>query len=321
MTNERARVLALGAIAALFARAAYLQAQVVAPCPPATGGVFLPCQVDVPPRSLPDNAIPAYPAILLATGVGGIVRVAYTIDSTGRSLLETLTVVQSSHALFTLVVRTVIPRTRYSPGVRDGQRVPVRREEVFEFIAKDKDSPPLDVVLLVVDSTAAGVPRTVIGTLPRDSSAIGALTSADLLEAERAALAVVANEARSKDAGTEIVICVEFHAGGNRGPADAETIRRLSVPGLRAVPPRDCPPTYESMFARIDSLGRVIPRPPGSVDPERLTLERSWVWTRDVVAVETVRWKGTGGVRHRCAVRRAGDMWTATCKVTGVMVS
>jgi hypothetical protein len=57
------------------------------------------------------------------------------------------------------------------------------------------------------------------------------------------------------------------------------------------------------------------------VDPDWLTLDRALVWTKDIVVVDTQRWKGTRGVRHQCIVRRTGARLTADCKQTATMVS
>lgn len=64
-------------------------------------------------RLIGDVPTPRYPAQLLGAGIGGEVRVRFDVDTTGRPLMSTFSVVSSPHALLTAAVRKVIPSMRF----------------------------------------------------------------------------------------------------------------------------------------------------------------------------------------------------------------
>ena len=149
----------------------------------------------VPPRLLGDRAMPRYPAELDAVGVGGSVRVRYTIDTAGRPV-PPYEILESAHEVLANAVRSALPRTRFSPGRFAGRPVPVIHEEVFEFIADRKELSPLPIIVLRRDSAPDGVPRTVIGRALRDSAAERSVPWAERHAAQRAALSVILTDAR-----------------------------------------------------------------------------------------------------------------------------
>jgi TonB family protein len=77
----------------------------------------------------------AYPQALRAKGreVQGQVLVEFTVDTTGRPDMATLSVLQSDHELFTAAVRKAIPSMRFVPGVENGRKTRVLVTKQFRF--------------------------------------------------------------------------------------------------------------------------------------------------------------------------------------------
>ena len=77
----------------------------------------------------------AYPQALRAKGreVQGQVLVEFSVDTTGRPDMATLSVLQSDHELFTAAVRKAIPSMRFVPGVENGRKVRALVTKQFRF--------------------------------------------------------------------------------------------------------------------------------------------------------------------------------------------
>ena len=77
----------------------------------------------------------AYPQALRAKGreVQGQVLVEFSVDTTGRPDMATLSVLQSDHELFTSAVRKAIPSMRFVPGVENGRKVRALVTKQFRF--------------------------------------------------------------------------------------------------------------------------------------------------------------------------------------------
>ena len=77
----------------------------------------------------------AYPAVLLTKGreVQGQVLVEFTVDTTGRPDMSTLSVLQSDHELFTAAVRKAIPSMRFVPAVENGRKTRALVTKQFRF--------------------------------------------------------------------------------------------------------------------------------------------------------------------------------------------
>jgi TonB family protein len=76
-------------------------------------------------------ARPRYPEMLRAAGVEGRVLVRFIIDTAGR--VESMTILESTHELFSRAVRDVMPSLRLLPAEVNGHRVPMLAEMAFEF--------------------------------------------------------------------------------------------------------------------------------------------------------------------------------------------
>jgi TonB family protein len=60
--------------------------------------------------------VPTYPYALARSGIGGEVRVRFEVDTLGRPVMGTFTVVRSPHARFSESVKKVIPAMRFEPA-------------------------------------------------------------------------------------------------------------------------------------------------------------------------------------------------------------
>jgi protein TonB len=80
---------------------------------------------------------PRYPESLRQAAIDGHVLVRFTVDTTGRIEMSSVTVLASSHDLFTRSVRDALPAFRFKPAEVGGHRVRALAEMPFEFqIAK-----------------------------------------------------------------------------------------------------------------------------------------------------------------------------------------
>jgi TonB family protein len=88
-------------------------------------GIYTDRLVDKPVVPRRDNLRPEYPASLRAAGLEGDVRVRFVVDSIGRVELESIAILETTHALFGDAVRRWLQRTRYAPAEVSGR--PVRQ--------------------------------------------------------------------------------------------------------------------------------------------------------------------------------------------------
>lgn len=72
--------------------------------------------VDVPVRMRANSPLPRYPDILRQSGVPGLVRVRFVVGADGRVEMNTVEIVEQSHAAFGQAVRNVLPRLRFTPA-------------------------------------------------------------------------------------------------------------------------------------------------------------------------------------------------------------
>jgi hypothetical protein len=90
----------------------------------------------------------------------------------------------------------------------------------------------------------------------------------------------------------------------------------LRTGSRRVVGPIECPPTYELMFALVDSSGRSIDpvRPPGYTDPHDLVVYEYHLVGADSATLRATASQGTTNRHFRCSAHRGVDrMWRASC--------
>jgi TonB family protein len=83
---------------------------------PSGDGAFEADAVDVPVRMRANSPLPRYPDILRQSRVPGFVRVRFVVGADGRAEMNTVEIVEQSHAAFGQSVRNVLPRLRFTPA-------------------------------------------------------------------------------------------------------------------------------------------------------------------------------------------------------------
>lgn len=90
-------------------------------------------QVEKPAASAPGSPGPRYPDILRSGGVEGEVLARFEVDTTGRVVVSTFTVLRSTHALFEQAVRSSLPNMRFLPAEVGGRKVRQLVQQPFVF--------------------------------------------------------------------------------------------------------------------------------------------------------------------------------------------
>jgi len=106
------------------------------------GGGFETVSTGVRARLIGNVPTPRYPASLLGGGIGGEVRVRFDVDTTGRPVMNSFTVVSSPDAALTAAVRKVIPSMRFEPARTSGpdaHAVVDKMEMGFTFAPPTRD--------------------------------------------------------------------------------------------------------------------------------------------------------------------------------------
>lgn len=98
---------------------------------PSKGVTTVPSDAPVVPA--PGSSAPRYPWSLKEAGVNGVTVVRFVIDTTGSPIPSTLTVVRSSHALFTEAVQRNLAGLRFLPARADARNVKQLAQMVFRF--------------------------------------------------------------------------------------------------------------------------------------------------------------------------------------------
>jgi hypothetical protein len=86
-----------------------------------------------PAEMAPGNPRPEYPPHALINLASGEVVAAFVVGVDGRAQMGTLLIVSSTHPLFSLAVRNVLPSMRFVPASVDGRPVPQVVSQKFEF--------------------------------------------------------------------------------------------------------------------------------------------------------------------------------------------
>jgi TonB family protein len=86
--------------------------------------LFTADQVDQVARTDSASTVrPAYPDSLFRERVSGQVLVEFVVDTSGVVVVESISAISTSHALFTDAVRRALQNARFHPAMRAGQRV------------------------------------------------------------------------------------------------------------------------------------------------------------------------------------------------------
>jgi len=90
-------------------------------------------QVEVAVVLDPRSPLPRFPQLLKDSGVEGVARLQFVVDTLGRVELESVRVVDATHPLFAAAVQATLPRMRFSPARVGNHRVRQLVEFPIEF--------------------------------------------------------------------------------------------------------------------------------------------------------------------------------------------
>jgi TonB family protein len=281
------------------------QATAQTPCTPDSlsslpGGDVAWCAAERAPSLVVQTPV-RYPDVLRAAKVAGEVVLEVTIDTSGRIDFQTLKVRVETHRFFTNAVRQSMPAWRFVPASLDGKLVRARGVFHVEFLMPSHDSIPRDTVVSPARETRTGL-DVALGWRPL------AYDPPTMLDTTRLYGLIAAIARRHGTVDTTRVLCLEWlHSRGQREPP-AALIDYLRDHGAPRLPPSRCPPTYASMFQRVDSLGRPVPlRPPGAVDPQILSISDLRPWAKDLFV-----FRYSVGVGMRREVGHCQGQWDAS---------
>ena len=114
--------------------------------------------------------------------------------------------------------------------------------------------------------------------------------------------------------------CISFADTVHDGSVPGPELSRLRV-SVHLVPAAACPPTYTTMIAQVDSLGRPSrPRPPGYIDPYYLRIWQPVRVTTWLLAVRVEATQGTRGWLFYCEVPIANPNQTL-CNLASTWIS
>jgi len=292
-------------------------------CPLAAGDTVARAISQVERRPLADaaNAMPWYNELLLEAGIGGVVHVAFTVDTAGRVEGATIRIVRSPNPGFDASVRRAVATWRYAPANLCAHSVRVRLDHEFVFqLVRDTlrlrwlfDAEKF--VAATTDTLPDGTPRTTVVSGPTPVAAAAPWAPAVLDSAEEAALAQVIDDVGASSSGMTRVVCLAGPGGASADP-DSGRVVRLTRAGIAVLPSRRCPPTFTSMMRRSGER----PHPPGEDPFEMQVLARTALSpTRVLFDVEVLQ--ATGGNRHRCGVERRDSAWRVHCRVISSWVT
>jgi TonB family protein len=283
-------------------------AQSARPCPPETSEPYLVCQVDRVPRPHSGN-VPQYPGPMLEGDSSGTVRLTFVVDRTGRVDPGSLTVVDSTNVLFSTAAEAALRTWTFEPGSKGGRPVAVRWEQIVSFsVPRDSELPFIESMVLARDTAPDGVPRIVVGVPAHEPIAILSYTNRELLEVQRAALAIVAPAPLTDAVGRpRVTMCLTIHRGAPGLAPDTATLGALEAPGRRAVIPRDCPPAY---VMRMYDTQRA---PPGYIDPYVVDVVDVSAWNRDILLMEIDVSHEVTSTTFRCWATRE-TAWRPACR-------
>jgi hypothetical protein len=109
--------------------------------------------------------------------------------------------------------------------------------------------------------------------------------------------------------------CVSFVNERTHFRPEPADLRRLADSRRRFVPRTQCPRTYTSMIARVDSRGRPVdPAPRGYVDPHYLQFVLPGRWTGDRLDIDIRVVQGTRAVTYLCVTRLTEGVPIARCR-------
>lgn len=101
--------------------------------PVVEGQPYMDFQVDQAVVGIQGTINPTYPEVLRASGVEGRVMAQFVVDTLGKIEKSTFKILESTNELFSMSVRSALPRMRFYPAQVNGRKVKQLVQQPFQF--------------------------------------------------------------------------------------------------------------------------------------------------------------------------------------------
>lgn len=289
---------------------------------------YLPCQLTKVPVLKIDTAIWRYPAMAQSAGVSGRVRLAFIVDTSGHYVRGSARELSSTHRLFTDYTKYQLSRTRFSPGRRGRETVPVELIYDLAFAipagenARELGGVPTIATLASVSSSDS-VPLLEI-RLDAEDPALGPPPDRAL----RDSLAHIAIRLRARELGWKedssppLLLCVQGDTGVFESAGDRALAASMTRPHVRVMTLRGCPPTRDRMVVLPAELQPHYP--PDAVpfiEPHRLHVTGVALRRGGGPQVDLFDEYRIGGTEYRCLrIPRSSSIYALRC-IFGNLIS
>lgn len=268
-------------------------------------------------RPLSTNVAPNYPDVLWIAAIGGVVRVTFAVDSTGRPLMASLVVRAAENDLFVIPVKRAVERWRFVPAQRGGHAVVDTIEQVIEYVPP---RPELNLVasstVLARDSLGAGRWRMVIGVEPLVET--GSLVPQEMrLPIAEAALDTLLASLPVEGRYPPRIACVALKPADTLEDPPLSLLRALSGPSYTVVAARRCPPSFSSPIRVVRADGTLGPPDPPGEDPWAFTPLAPRAVDDSTALIDIAMSHATSFATYHCYARRDPTRprgWRAVCQ-------
>lgn len=268
-------------------------------------------------RPLSTNVVPDYPDVMRMAGLGGVVRVAFGVDSTGRPNMALFVVRTAENDLLIAPVKAAVQRWRFSPAQRRGHAVADSIEQVVEFL------PPRPEFVLVLppavlarESLGPGRWRLAIGVAPMVATGLPVPESLHVAIAA-AALDTLLAALPVNSSYPPRIACVGLKLSGTLVDPPLSLLRALSRPTYTVVAARRCPPTFGAPTRAVLADGRLPPPDPPGEDPWAFTPLAPRAVDDSTALIDVAMSHATMFGTYHCYARRDRTRtggWKAVCQ-------
>ncbi len=269
--------------------------------------------------AIPDstNVAPVYPSMLREAGVGGIVRVTFIVDSTGRARMSSYVVRASANDLLSNAVKNVIQRWRFTPARRENRLVVDSVEQLVEFVPPSTEELlHIAPIVLSRETLGPGRWRLAVGgpvRMPRT----GPVSESVYVAIAEAAMDTLLASLPVDSAYPARIVCLALGMSGTPLQPPLTLLRALSRPTYTVVAAKRCPPTFGSPLRVMTADGRPPAADPPGEDPWEFTPLVPRTVDDATVLIDIAMSHSTTSGKYRCVAQRddtRASGWRARCR-------
>ena len=275
-------------------------------------------------RPVDTNVVPYYPDVMRMDGLGGVVRVTFAVDSSGRPIMASFVVRATENDRLIAPVKAAVRQWRFVPARRGGHAATDSIEQVVEFLPPRPEFVlALPPAVLARDSLGPGRWRLAVGVAPMAETAEPVAESLHVAIASAALdmlLAMLPVDARYPPR----IACVALKTSGALVDPPLSLLRALSRPSYTVVAARRCPPTFGAPFRPMLADGRLAPPDPPGEDPWAFTPLAPRAVDDSTALIDVAMSHGTIFGTYHCFARRDRTRpggWKAVCQAGRMGVS